>query len=300
MIASMVFSLVAAALVYLAGRRDVARDPRLTGTALLLVVLFPLLFLFLPKFALIPGKSGEGSGMASMGWIGWIWGLGFAVAMFRLAMAAAAIARWRRCSHLVERAGRIEIRELRGLKGPVAAGVFRPIVFVPQSWNQWPESTRKIVLDHETAHHDRHDPLWRWLAEIAAALNWFNPLVWWMVRRWAIQCEFACDTSVVRSGVAAGEYAALLCDLAEDTGFRGPALAMAERSSLELRVSRLVRPLPSRRIFVIPLMIGFVLASAFALASIGPAASKPEGYSGGEIRTRWTADPFPGELGGKF
>ena len=44
MIASMVFSLVAAALVYLAGRRDVARDPRLTGTALLLVVLFPLLF----------------------------------------------------------------------------------------------------------------------------------------------------------------------------------------------------------------------------------------------------------------
>jgi bla regulator protein BlaR1 len=176
----------------------------------------------------------------------------------------------------------------------VAAGVFHPVIYVPDAWNHWSDRAREIVLDHETAHHRRRDPLWRWVAEIACAVNWCNPLVWWMVRRLTIQCEYACDTSVLRNGVAAGDYAALLCDLAEASSFRGPALAMAERNSLECRVRRLVDARKPQGVAGVGLMIAVAVVSASAFALIGFKSVVAPQISPGEVRTRWSADPFPG------
>lgn len=299
MMAIVIFSGVAAALVYMAGRGDAARDPRLTGVALALLAGFPLWVMMLPKFAVLPAAPGGGEG-AGFPWIGWIWAVGFGVTVLRLIIAAGVLARWCRESRWILSMGRIEVRELSHLKGPVAAGVFRRVVFVPEAWNDWPESTRTIVLDHETAHHDRHDPLRRWVAEIAAAVNWFNPLVWWMVRRFSVQCEFACDRRVLCKGVPAGEYAMLLCDLAEDSGIHGPAMAMAEHASLEVRIRRLMGPRASRRMVPISLMIGGALVSALVLAVIGTETGGLERVSIDEVRTRWAADPFPGEVDNGF
>jgi len=296
MIASVIFSGVAAALVYLTGRRDAARDPRLTGVALALSAMFPLGLMWLPKFRVLPVTTG-GEVETGFPWIGWIWVAGFGVAMLRLIIAAGVLVRWRRQSRRVGSMGRIEIRELGHLKGPVAAGVFRRVVFVPEAWSNWSSSTRKIVLDHETAHHERHDPLWRWVAETAAAVNWFNPLVWWMVRRLSMQCEFACDARVLQKGVPAEEYAMLLCDFAADSGLHGPAMAMAEHSSLECRVRRLVGADASMTMLPVSLMIGVALISALALAVISPATDGSARISPDEVRTRWAADPFPGDTG---
>lgn len=292
----MMFSGVAALLVYLAGRRDAARDPRLTGLALALLAVFPALAWVLPKFAVLPARAGVGM-EAGFSWMGpalGIWAAGFGMVMLRLCIAAGVLAGWRGRSRLIDHVGRIEIRELRGLKGPVAAGVFRQVVFVPEAWNDWPERIQRIVLDHETAHHHRRDPLWRWVAEIAFAVNWFNPLVWWMVRRLTIQCEYACDSAVIRKGVSARDYATLLCDLAEAPAFRGPALAMAERASLENRVGRLMSMRKPPGVVVIPLMIAVALAAAFAFASISLKSVAVERFSPEEVRMRWAADPFPG------
>ena len=293
----MIFSGVAAVLVYLAGRRDAARDPRLTGVALVLLAVFPLLASLVPKVAVLPVSSDGGAevGFQWMGVVAGIWAVGFGVALLRLAVTAGILIGWRRRSVLIERAGRIEIRKLRGLKGPVAAGVFRPVVFVPESWSGWCDRTRKIVLDHETAHHHRRDPLWRWVAEIACAVNWYNPLVWWIVRRLTIQCEFACDTWVLRKGVPRADYAALLCDLAEDSVSKGPALAMAERSSLEVRVRRLMDSRKPQGMLAIPLLIALAIISASVLVLTGSKAIVSEPIPPDEVRTRWAADPFPGE-----
>jgi beta-lactamase regulating signal transducer with metallopeptidase domain len=207
MMASVMLSGVVAVLVYLAGRKDAARDPRLTGVALSLLAVFPLLAPALPKFAVFSVREGAGveHGYAAMAVVLGIWAVGFGVAALRLARAAATLAQWRAESRLLERVGRIEIRERRGLTGPVAAGVFQPVVYVPEGWTAWSDRIRRMVLDHETAHHHRRDPLWRWLAEIAGAVHWPNPLVGWMVRRFALQCEYACDARVLRQGVAAGD-----------------------------------------------------------------------------------------------
>lgn len=292
----MLFSGVAAVLVYLAGRKDAARDPRLTGVVLALLVVFPVMALALPKFAVLPPTVGVAveSGFPWRAVVIGVWAAGFGVVAIRLALAAGRLTRWRKASRLIDRAGRIEIRELCGLKGPVAAGVFQPVIYVPDTWNHWSDRVKTIVLDHETAHHRRRDPLWRWVAEIACAVNWCNPLVWWMVRRLTIQCEYACDTSVLRNGVAAGDYAALLCDLAEASSFRGPALAMAERSSLEYRVRRLVNARKPQGVAGVGLMIAVAVVSASAFALIGFKSVVAPRVSPGEVRTRWSADPFPG------
>lgn len=300
MIATLMFSGVAALLVFLAGRRDVARDPRLTGVALLLMAVFPLLAWGSPKVVVLPvaHDMGVDSGF-SWGWQAAcirVWGAGALMAALRLVFSAWSLVRMRGRSHLIERMGRIEVRELRGLKGPVAAGVFHPVVFVPEKWNELPERIRRMILDHESAHHFRRDPLWLWVAEIAAVVNWFNPVVWWMVGRLTMQCEYACDARVIqRQGVAADEYARLLCDLADQSVCVSPALAMAERASLEGRVKRIMKPCDSLGTGTVPLLIAMTLGSAAAFAMLGSTSVTGDRVSPVEVRTRWAADPFPGE-----
>ncbi len=295
MIGLMIFSGIAALIVWFAGRKDSALDPRLTAAVLALLLVFPLLVLAMPKVSVLPaiGVSERLSGWPWVAALSGIWLIGGAVSLARLAVIAAGISRWRKRSRLLEIASGVEVRALAGLRGPVAAGVFRKLIFVPDDWAAWEESRREIVMRHELEHHRRHDPFWRWIAGLAVAVHWFNPLVRWIVRRLMIQCEFACDSAVLRSGVSTENYATLLCDLAEDKSFGGPVLAMAEKSGLESRVERMM--MVSRRgtegVWAKWLIV-FALAAAVVLAVLG--ARESFGFSVDEIRLRRTADPFPG------
>lgn len=139
---------------------------------------------------------------------GWLWLAGTAVLLVRLLLAGLGLRRWRAQSRSIRREGGVDVRELPGLAGPVAAGVFRKIIFVPVCSRDWPPSTWRMVMAHERIHHQRHAPLRRWIAGLAVAIHWFNPLVWWMARRLALQCECACDARVLRQGESPHAYAA--------------------------------------------------------------------------------------------
>ncbi|RYD64214.1 MAG: hypothetical protein EOP83_10335, partial [Verrucomicrobiaceae bacterium] len=62
------FSLIATAAVWFAGRRDEARDPRLTILVLGLLAIFPLLF-FLPEWEVLPAAAPQES--SSPSWTQW-------------------------------------------------------------------------------------------------------------------------------------------------------------------------------------------------------------------------------------
>lgn len=305
MIAMLTFSAVAALLVYLAGRGDAARDPRLTLVALGLLAVFPGLWFLLPKYGVLPvavsvnaAAGGEGAGFSWMWVVAAVWGAGFVFGAVRLMLAARGISAWRRRSVGIGHEEGVEIRRLEGLRGPVAAGVFRKTVFVPESWEDWSNETRRIVLEHELAHHRRRDPLWRWIAEVACVVHGCNPLVMWMARRLAVQCEYACDALVLRGGVAARDYARLLCDFADDDVPHGPVLAMSAGSSLESRVRRLMKPAGKRGGVIVPAMLVVVIGVAASLAMLAPGVEESEGteevFSKEEVETRWSADAFPG------
>ena len=303
LLSTLMFSAVAFWMVRHAGRRDEARDPRLTGAALALITALPALVLCLPKAGTIPVPgiaAVESAGAPWWLWLGGLWLAGALWCLARLAWAALVLARWSKRSAVLGRIGNIAIRVMPGLQSPIAAGVFRPVVFVPETWHDWSPERRWMVMDHELAHHQRRDPLWRWCAELACALQWFNPALWWMARRLALQCEYACDARVISHGADARSYASMLCDLAAGMGpsrCDPPiALAMAEHSTLEGRVRRLLRRRSSPGPASIALWIAASVISAAAFALLGSDQGLGrETFTPEEIETRWSADPFPGE-----
>ncbi len=298
MLATLLFSVISALLVFLAGRRDQARDPRLTVWVLILLTSFPILVGLLPKIEILPTRETTGS-VEIFPWtdlVLLVWTIGFCVAGIRLGLAAKQVSNWRRSSRFLEWNEGVEIRELPVMKSPVAAVVMRPVIFVPEGWNEWPLENRQIVLDHEMAHHRRRDPLWRWIAEIACAVHCYNPLVFWMRRRLTIQCEFACDALVLRNGIVAADYARVLCDCAETNAIRGPILAMAERSSLELRVIRMMKPTRPLGSIGFLSLVALTVALAGVLGSLSPLKRATNPISQEEVEVRWSANPFPGEV----
>lgn len=196
---------------------------------------------------------------------------------------------------IVDRVAGVEIRKLADLRGPVAAGVLKPVVFVPASWEEWPEESRRVVLEHELAHHRRRDPLWRLLAEAACAVHWYHPLVRWMARRLTIQCEFACDAIVLREGTDVKAYAQVLCDFAEDHSFSPLALSMAETSSLESRVTRMLKPAGTVATAMLLVLGGLGMIAAISLSMIGRQTKNDAPVPAAEVQLRLTADAFPGE-----
>lgn len=297
MIAILLFTAISALLVFLAGRGDQARDLRLTVLVLILLVFFPLA-LFLPKANIFPVSLVVAT-VSKFPWqklILGLWTLGFLFATVRLVVAARGIASWRKRSVTAGSADGVEIRQLDGLAGPVAAGVFRPVIFVPRDWMKWSAITRRMVLTHELAHHRRRDPLWRWIAEIAIAIHGCNPLVIWISRRMTLQFEYACDAKVLGDGADRSDYARLLCDFSQVRVPSGPVLSVACASTLESRVRRLVKPQANRGSASVFLLIALTLAVAGSLAIFGPASNSENSLvTAEEVEQRWSANPFPGE-----
>ncbi|MFT4175606.1 MAG: M56 family metallopeptidase [Luteolibacter sp.] len=291
MLSILLFSVIAAALVFIAGRKDAARDPRLSVTVLVLLLAFPLFRVVLPKWEILP-EIAAGSEKSGISWLMIGWGMGAGLFLMRLAFAALGLAKWHRRSVLIGRRGRVEIRELGDLHGPVAAGVFHPVIYVPKGWEELSAETRQMVLSHEMQHHVRRDPLLRWVIEIVRAIHWYQPLVHWMARRWIDQCEYACDAAVLKQGVAPRRYAGVLCEFAER---KNPAFsfAMAEAGSLEKRIRRMVSATPQRsRWLGVYLALGMMAALALTLVTARGTAEMP--ISQEEVQMRLSANPFPG------
>jgi len=297
MIPLLAFSFIAAFLVLLAGHRDAARDPRLTLLLLSLLVVFPMISWWMPKVGLLPSSDGVQS-VASFPWMEIlisVWAVGFLISSIRLALAAVGLRKWKQRAVEIDRADGIPILKLDGLHSPVATGVLDPMILVPSDWDQLPEPKRKMILAHELTHHSRRDPLWRLCAELACAIHWYHPLVHWMAKRFAMQCEYACDAEVLRKGADAKAYAGLLCDFAGSRQAPPLALAMAETSSLEQRITRMFCPSRSSGAVVIYLAGVLGLLAALALSMMGVKAAKSSPVSPAEVHMRLTADPFPGE-----
>jgi beta-lactamase regulating signal transducer with metallopeptidase domain len=190
-----------------------------------------------------------------MMWIVGLWAAGGAVLLLRLAYGVLRI--WwveRRSAELADagwtsltdglarrlRIGRM-VTLLRGEHAsvPMTWGIVRPVVLLPAEADEWSEERRTVVLAHELAHIRRWDALTQWIAHLAVAVHWYNPLVWAAARRLRQEREQACDDAVLALGARPTEYADHLLSIVRSLGTAsGPAaaLAMARRSQFEGRL----------------------------------------------------------------
>jgi len=138
------------------------------------------------------------------------------------------------------------VRQSDKIRVPVVTGWLRPILILPERIHDWPADRRAAVLTHELAHIRRGDTLTQFLAQLACAIHWFNPLVWLLERRLLIERERACDDAVLRHHCKASDYAQFLMDASAELGDRyRPAWAlagMAEGTDFKDRVLSILDP----------------------------------------------------------
>ena len=92
---------------------------------------------------------------------------------------------------------------------------------------------------HELTHIKRGDRRTQAIAQLACAIYWFNPLVWYAAAGLARERERACDDEVLRFGAKPSAYATLLLDLARKPAsawMPQTALSMARPSAIEGRL----------------------------------------------------------------
>lgn len=80
---------------------------------------------------------------------------------------------------------------------PVLMGIKKPQILLP--CGEYEGERLQFILDHELAHLKRKDLWAKLLFSLARTLHWFNPLVFLLERRAALDMEFLCDSHVVKN-----------------------------------------------------------------------------------------------------
>jgi beta-lactamase regulating signal transducer with metallopeptidase domain len=133
----------------------------------------------------------------------------------------------------------VVVRQSLREMSPHVAGAFHSVVMMPPSAAAWTTEARQAALVHELTHIKRGDRRTQAIAQLACAIYWFNPLVWYAAAGLARERERACDDEVLRFGAKPSAYATLLLDLARRPGSAwtpATALSMARPSAIEGRL----------------------------------------------------------------
>jgi beta-lactamase regulating signal transducer with metallopeptidase domain/predicted nucleic acid-binding Zn-ribbon protein len=172
---------------------------------------------------------------------------------------------------------------LSDVSSPMAGYVGGPVIFLPADAAQWDAERRDIVLSHEMTHLRRQDPFRIMAARAACGLYWFHPLMWVAARRFAADCEQACDDNVLALGIRPSTYARVLLDFASTPAAPVPSLALpiVNRHRLETRLMSILshadrRPISGRRASLTTLTAaGVIVAIAAAQPAPAEAVSAP-------------------------
>jgi beta-lactamase regulating signal transducer with metallopeptidase domain/Skp family chaperone for outer membrane proteins len=170
----------------------------------------------------------------------------------------------------------VSIRLSSTVPGPIAAGLFRRTILLPLDFaHRYDRDERRLVLEHEIAHHRRGDLIANAVALIIVSLHWFNPLAYCAYRAFRADQELACDATVLNraGGSARPSYGSALLKSASsllDVG-RAPAVTCGLGPAAELLKRRM-------RLIASPCsgtcrVIGSALAAILVLGGLGLTAS---------------------------
>jgi WD40 repeat protein/beta-lactamase regulating signal transducer with metallopeptidase domain len=210
---------------------------------------------------------------------------------------------WMGCMHFLgQRYGSAAaLRESGAVTSPLTLGLFWPVILVPLGRRHWSSRRRALILGHELAHVRRHDFLAGLVAELAACLCWFHPLVRWLAGRLRLEQEYAADAWVVSATAGSMAYLRCLARLALEQG-RGHgslAPALGRRRPEILRRIDMLRRHPRGLPHHLGKRAGWAVtalaaAACLAVAGVGPlhsaADARPPAEPGADAKAQVTAD----------
>jgi beta-lactamase regulating signal transducer with metallopeptidase domain len=93
----------------------------------------------------------------------------------------------------------VSLRILRRVRVPMTRGLIRPVIMIPEAYENYPEAERSFPLQHECQRLAQNDQRWLALAQVALCLHWVNPLAWLAMRRLRLAQEKSCDEAVLNA-----------------------------------------------------------------------------------------------------
>jgi uncharacterized protein YjbI with pentapeptide repeats/beta-lactamase regulating signal transducer with metallopeptidase domain len=177
---------------------------------------------------------------------------------------------------------------------PVAIGFRRPVILIPTelATADGLAAIESLVL-HEHAHLRRYDDWTNLVQRVIERLFWFNPIVWLVGRRIALEREIASDDAVVEKTGEAHAYATSLWKLAREMRMPEHAVvapgALLTRKQITVRIEQLLDKKRARLHRSPSAALGVALASLAAVAFVAtsapavelPAAEAPVATSAG-------------------
>ncbi|HTQ51360.1 MAG TPA: M56 family metallopeptidase, partial [Candidatus Acidoferrales bacterium] len=183
----------------------------------------------------------------------------------------------------------VSIRMTDAAGGPALGGLRRPVIFIPEKFEENLTSAElRLVLLHELGHWRRCDMPAHLLVQGALVLHWFNPLVWVAARMARADCELACDEFVMRrlAPAAKPSYGATLLKVVDLVQRNRPTPAMlgifASKQLLKKRIQMIAdyRNWNSRRA-----LAGWVFPALLAVAAVTGGLPSQAADSGTAITT---------------
>jgi uncharacterized protein (TIGR03435 family) len=161
---------------------------------------------------------------------------------------------------------------------PAVVGWLRPVVLVPiGALAGLPSEQIEALLIHELAHIRRHDYLVNIFQNVAEALLFYHPAVWWVSGHIRTEREMCCDDVAVSLTGDAFTYALALADLEQSRPVHLHAAVAANGGSLANRIGRVLgqsRP-ASRTLPGTGGMVGAILLVVTACGVFGQTADSP-------------------------
>jgi beta-lactamase regulating signal transducer with metallopeptidase domain len=184
------------------------------------------------------------------------------------------------------------IRSSVVLKSPASMGW---VILLPADYPEWTETKRNAVLAHEAAHIARGDFFVQLAASLHCAVFWFSPFAWWLRSKLAEIAETASDEAAIHCLNDRLSYAEILLEVARGAQPASLAVSMAKGPFIQQRLDRILSGVksetPSRPLRV--LVIGSLTVAALTLASARAAVdpSQPTAVSEHSSPAKTTANP---------
>jgi bla regulator protein blaR1 len=158
--------------------------------------------------AYLAGLS-TGLGLLSLG----VWGSSLLIRRSSLPSAGASAIYSSMADRTVQ--GRPRLLVSRRAGRPVLLGIVRPAILIPPELDQ-PDMAERLRLSllHELAHAESSDHLFGLVANLAQAIWFFLPPVWWIRDQMKLDQEFLADRRAVDHFGTSGHYASSLVELA--------------------------------------------------------------------------------------
>jgi beta-lactamase regulating signal transducer with metallopeptidase domain len=145
--------------------------------------------------------------------------------------------------------GAVRIVRTPEVASPVALGLFDPLIAVPAEFERrYSERERRLVIEHELAHHRSGDLIANLFAFVLLCVQWFNPLAWVAHAAFRFDQEAACDARVLDKADAGNraDYGRAIAKAASGRALLF-ASALDRPTSLHRRLESMLRsPHPAR------------------------------------------------------